>query len=126
MRISLLAVPVRFSNFIISSHCGTQLIATDININSTYNSLIHSNFTSCQITADKSAYWTPQLYYQREDVSKTIVKVPSKGTTIYYLVRKSSHHVVDLFVQLIITARVEATMKPSKPFRQDFPRSPEQ
>ena len=39
------------------------MFLSDININSTYESLQEAKCTSCSIQADKSAYWTPQLYY---------------------------------------------------------------
>jgi len=41
--------------------------------------------TSCEIQADKSAYWTPQLYYQHANGSFQDVK--SDGMAVYYLNR---------------------------------------
>lgn len=62
--------------------------ATDIDIDSTFESLQKSECTSCNIDSDKSAYWTPTLYYQRKDGS--IVEVPQEGVIIYYLGRGSN------------------------------------
>jgi Domain of unknown function (DUF1996)/WSC domain len=41
--------------------------------------------TSCGIQDDKSAYWTPQLYYRYRNGSYT--EVPNGGTVVYYLSR---------------------------------------
>ena len=58
---------------------------SDININSTYPSLQTSECTSCSIQADKSAYWTPQLYYLH--ASGIYEEVPNSGMAVYYLGR---------------------------------------
>ena len=57
----------------------------DININSTTDTLLASSCTSCQIQADKSAYWTPQFYFAHAD--GTFEEVFNEGMTIYYLGR---------------------------------------
>ena len=44
-----------------------------------------SNCTTCEIQADKSAYWTPQLYFSFTNGSFT--PVPNGGTVVYYLGR---------------------------------------
>lgn len=54
-------------------------------MNSTYNSLLNSECSSCEIQADKSAYWTPLLYYQYPNGS--FVDVPHGGAVAYYLSR---------------------------------------
>jgi hypothetical protein len=58
---------------------------SNFNINSTFASLAQSNCTSCQIQADKSAYWTPQLYYKY--ANGKYEEVPGHGMTVYYLGR---------------------------------------
>lgn len=57
----------------------------DFDPSSTYDTLQNANCTSCEIQADKSAYWTPQLYYQHFDGSFEEVIAP--GMTVYYLGR---------------------------------------
>ena len=57
----------------------------DIGPNSDYESLQSSNCTSCEIKKDKSAYWTPQLYYKHANGS--FEEVPNTGMTVYYLAR---------------------------------------
>ncbi|KAF2669402.1 WSC-domain-containing protein [Microthyrium microscopicum] len=48
-------------------------------------SLSNSACTSCVIQADKSAYWTPALYY--EYPNGTFMMVPHGGSIVYYLGR---------------------------------------
>jgi hypothetical protein len=45
----------------------------------------NSSCTSCEIQADKSGYWTPQLYYEHADGS--FEEVPNDGMVVYYLGR---------------------------------------
>lgn len=56
--------------------------ASNVNQASTYDSLLQSNCTSCEIQDDKSAYWTPLLYYQHSN--GTFEEVPHGGMTVYY------------------------------------------
>ncbi|OCT53578.1 hypothetical protein CLCR_09595 [Cladophialophora carrionii] len=57
----------------------------DVNENSDFNSLQSSNCSSCEVQADKSAYWTPQLYYAH--TNGTFEEVPNYGMTVYYVGR---------------------------------------
>lgn len=54
-------------------------------MNATYQSLLNSKCTSCELTADKSAYWTPQLYYWYPNGS--FYEVPHAGSVVYYIGR---------------------------------------
>jgi hypothetical protein len=38
-----------------------------------YNELIAGSCTSCQVSQDKSAYWTPALYFQSASGEFTLV-----------------------------------------------------
>ncbi|KAG6993847.1 hypothetical protein G7Y79_00050g085840 [Physcia stellaris] len=58
---------------------------SNIGPDSTYTSLQSANCTSCEIQADKSAYWTPTFYYQHANGS--FQEVPNGGMTVYYLGR---------------------------------------
>lgn len=48
-------------------------IATDFNMYTTASDLINSNCTSCEVTQDKSAYWTPALYFMYPDGTTELV-----------------------------------------------------
>ncbi|EMC97704.1 hypothetical protein BAUCODRAFT_463088 [Baudoinia panamericana UAMH 10762] len=57
----------------------------DIGVNSTYEDMVNSSCSSCEIHADKSAYWTPLLYYHYPNGS--FYEVPHFGSVVYYLGR---------------------------------------
>lgn len=46
----------------LSTHSHTIVGGSNIGIDSSYESMINSACTSCEIQADKSAYWAPILY----------------------------------------------------------------
>ncbi|KAL9624606.1 MAG: hypothetical protein Q9160_001271 [Pyrenula sp. 1 TL-2023] len=64
-----------------------QLIISFIafGVSSNYDSLSASSCTSCEVQKDKSAYWTPLLYYQHKDGS--FEPVTHGGMVVYYLGR---------------------------------------
>ena len=67
----------------ISGHVHKIAGGSEINPYSTFDSLLTSTCSSCQIQADKSAYWTPQLYYAHNNGS--FEEVPNEGMTVYYV-----------------------------------------
>ncbi|KAI9710821.1 MAG: hypothetical protein M1812_007370 [Candelaria pacifica] len=69
----------------ISPHVHKIVGASNINPNSTYDTLQTAGCTSCSIQADKSAYWAPQLYYNHPN--GTYEEVGNSGMTVYYLGR---------------------------------------
>ena len=69
----------------VSGHVHMLSGATNISPFSDAQSLQSANCTTCTVQADKSAYWTPQLYFQFTNGSFAIV--PNGGTIIYYLGR---------------------------------------
>ncbi|KAK4945184.1 hypothetical protein LTR10_015610 [Elasticomyces elasticus] len=69
----------------VAGHVHTIAGASNLNTTSTYESLQASFCTSCEIQADKSAYWTPQMYYRHRN--GTFEEVPHDGTVVYYLDR---------------------------------------
>ncbi|KAE9364689.1 hypothetical protein N431DRAFT_355117 [Stipitochalara longipes BDJ] len=48
---------------VISQHAHAIHGSSGFSIDSSYNDLISGSCTSCQVTQDKSAYWTPALYF---------------------------------------------------------------
>jgi hypothetical protein len=69
----------------IAGHSHTISGPINFNTTSTFESLQAAYCTSCGIQDDKSAYWTPQLYYRYKN--GTYTDVPNGGTVIYYLDR---------------------------------------
>jgi len=54
------------------------------NTDASYNDLIGGSCTSCQVTQDKSAYWTPALYF--EDGSGQFHLVDQVGGMLAYVI----------------------------------------
>jgi hypothetical protein len=69
----------------VSSHSHVLVGSANVGINATFDSLFQAQCTSCEIQDDKSAYWSPNLYYQFPNGS--FVLVPNGGHVIYYLGR---------------------------------------
>jgi hypothetical protein len=46
----------------LSSHSHAIVGGSNIGVDSSYESMINSACTSCEVQADKSAYWAPILY----------------------------------------------------------------
>lgn len=55
----------------------------DVNWYSDNTTLPASVCSSCEVQDDKSAYWTPQLYYVHSN--GTFEEVPNYGMTVYFL-----------------------------------------
>ncbi|KAL8903608.1 MAG: hypothetical protein Q9207_003810 [Kuettlingeria erythrocarpa] len=75
----------------LSPHAHIIAGAANIDQASTYDSLLQSNCTSCEIQDDKSAYWTPLLYYQHSNGS--FEEVAHGGMTVYYLGRGDDRNI---------------------------------
>lgn len=57
-----------------SIRCDTSTnILTDFGFNSTSQDLMASDCTSCEVTQDKSAYWTPSLHFLYPNGTSVIV-----------------------------------------------------
>ncbi|KAF2208353.1 hypothetical protein CERZMDRAFT_49511 [Cercospora zeae-maydis SCOH1-5] len=69
----------------IAGHTHSIMGGSNIGINATFDSLSNSECSSCEITADKSAYWSPTLFYQYPNGS--VLSVPNNGGVAYYLGR---------------------------------------
>ncbi|KIW95941.1 uncharacterized protein Z519_03007 [Cladophialophora bantiana CBS 173.52] len=69
----------------VSGHVHKFAGGSNVNQNSDFNSLQSSNCSSCEVQKDKSAYWTPQLYYAHANGS--FEEVPNYGMTVYYVGR---------------------------------------
>lgn len=75
----------------VSAHVHTVAGGNGFGFTENYRQARESECTSCPITADLSAYWTPKLYYHAENGS--FLSVPQAGDgdgvtggmTVYYL-----------------------------------------
>ncbi|KAF2198806.1 hypothetical protein GQ43DRAFT_143125 [Delitschia confertaspora ATCC 74209] len=69
---------------IVSSHAHTVHGGSNFGMDVTYDDLMDSDCTSCRVTQDKSAYWTPSLHFVH--ANGTVEVVPQVGGMLaYYL-----------------------------------------
>ncbi|PMD37148.1 hypothetical protein L207DRAFT_71340 [Hyaloscypha variabilis F] len=68
----------------ISQHAHAIHGSAGFGIDASYNDLIAGSCTSCQVTQDKSAYWTPALYFQNAAGEFQLVDQVG-GMLAYYL-----------------------------------------
>jgi hypothetical protein len=62
-----------------ANYCGLGF-----SIDASFDELIAGSCTSCQVTQDKSSYWTPALYFQ--DASGQISLVDQVGGMLAYVI----------------------------------------
>src|SRR5271170_6223648 len=58
-----------------------------------YNTLNASTCSTCQVSADNSAYWVPSLYYRSEDGSNFTSVQQNGGSLMYYLFRRDNENI---------------------------------
>ncbi|KAI2619508.1 WSC domain-containing protein [Hypomontagnella submonticulosa] len=80
---------------VVSAHVHKVSGASNFGLSNTYENLISSSCTSCEIQDDKSIYWTPQLYY--EYTNGSLLEVPNEGTVVYYLGRGENRSNIEPF-----------------------------
>ncbi|KAI0385705.1 WSC domain-containing protein [Hypomontagnella monticulosa] len=79
----------------VSAHVHKVSGASNFGLSNTYEDLISSSCTSCEVQDDKSIYWTPQLYY--EYTNGSFLEVPNGGTVVYYLGRGENRSNIEPF-----------------------------
>lgn len=79
----------------VSAHVHKVSGASNFGLSNTYENLIASQCTSCEVQDDKSIYWTPQLYYQH--TNGNLEEVPNGGTVVYYLGRGENRSNIEPF-----------------------------
>lgn len=79
----------------VAGHAHKVSGASNFYFSETFDDLAASQCTSCEIQADKSIYWTPQLYYQHGN--GTFQEVPNGGHVVYYLGRGDQRSSIEPF-----------------------------
>jgi hypothetical protein len=90
---------------------------TDVNQAATYDNLQLSTCSSCEIQDDKSAYWTPQLYFAHQNGS--VEEVPNFGMTIYYL-GLSQRNGLDIYSDCFFSLGRGGNSSNTRPFPPGF------
>ncbi|KAI2470832.1 hypothetical protein F4781DRAFT_159338 [Annulohypoxylon bovei var. microspora] len=71
----------------ISPHIHTVHGSSGFSLAATFDDLMGANCTSCAVTQDKSAYWTPALYFQDSSTQEFELVNQVGGMLAYYLLR---------------------------------------
>ncbi|KAI1258422.1 hypothetical protein F5Y18DRAFT_421401 [Xylariaceae sp. FL1019] len=72
---------------VVGTHSHTIQGSSGFSMSATYDDLVDGNCTSCAVTQDKSAYWTPGLYFL-DSATNEYTAVPQVGGMLaYYLQR---------------------------------------
>ncbi|EEU38288.1 uncharacterized protein NECHADRAFT_34566, partial [Fusarium vanettenii 77-13-4] len=79
----------------VAAHLHKVSGASNFGVSATYDDLQASRCSSCEVQDDKSAYWTPQLFYQHSNGSFQLV--PNGGTVVYYLGRGENRSNIEPF-----------------------------
>ncbi|KAI1370870.1 hypothetical protein F4677DRAFT_437149 [Hypoxylon crocopeplum] len=72
---------------VISPHIHTVHGSSGFSLSATYDQLMDGSCTSCAVKQDKSAYWTPALYFQDSDTHEFEIVPQIGGMLAYYLLR---------------------------------------
>ncbi|RSL39253.1 hypothetical protein CEP53_014198 [Fusarium sp. AF-6] len=79
----------------VAAHLHKVSGASNFGVSATYEDLQASRCSSCEVQDDKSAYWTPQLFFQHSNGSFQLV--PNGGTVVYYLGRGENRSNIEAF-----------------------------
>ncbi|KAI5867207.1 hypothetical protein GGS23DRAFT_166100 [Durotheca rogersii] len=72
---------------VVSPHIHAVHGSSGFALDATYNDLVAGSCTSCAVKQDKSAYWTPALYFQDAETQEFEVVPQVGGMLAYYLLR---------------------------------------
>ncbi|KAK6954145.1 hypothetical protein Daesc_004107 [Daldinia eschscholtzii] len=72
---------------VISPHIHTVHGSSGFSLSATYDELRQGSCSSCAVKQDKSAYWTPALYFQDSDTKQFEIVPQVGGMLAYYLLR---------------------------------------
>ncbi|KAF8267410.1 hypothetical protein EI94DRAFT_1700988 [Lactarius quietus] len=78
-----------------NSHAHTMMGSNAIGYNTQFQDLRNSHCTTCGVSADKSVYWVPEMYYQYKNGS--FQRVDHGGMEVYYLQRNGPNETVVAF-----------------------------
>ncbi|KAI0443901.1 hypothetical protein F4803DRAFT_287540 [Xylaria telfairii] len=107
----------------ISPHAHTVHGSSGFGISSTYDDLMNGDCTSCAVKQDKSAYWTPAMYFL-DSATGEFSPVPQVGGMLaYYLLRGDNVTAYPPGFQMIAGSNYRRDYTVGDPYSPDPPQS---
>ncbi|KAI1329065.1 hypothetical protein F5Y16DRAFT_367307 [Xylariaceae sp. FL0255] len=107
----------------ISSHAHTIQGSSGFGLSATYSDLTEGNCTSCAVNEDKSAYWTPALYFLDDDTQEFTLVPQVGGMLAYYLPRGDNVTAFPDGFQMIAGNNFRRNFTVGNPYVPDPPQS---
>ncbi|KAI8633215.1 hypothetical protein F5Y19DRAFT_294316 [Xylariaceae sp. FL1651] len=107
----------------ISSHAHTIHGSSGFGLGATYDTLIGGNCTSCAVTQDKSAYWTPAMYFLDSATGEFSLVPQVGGMLAYYLPRGDNVTAFPAGFQMIAGSNFRRDYTVGDPYSPDPPQS---
>ncbi|KAI0552153.1 hypothetical protein F4679DRAFT_571825 [Xylaria curta] len=107
----------------VSTHAHTSHGSSGFGISANYDDLINGDCTSCAVKQDKSAYWTPAMYFL-DSATNEFSPVPQVGGMLaYYLLRGDNVTAYPPGFQMIAGSNYRRDYTVGDPYSPDPPQS---
>ncbi|KAI1178417.1 hypothetical protein F4777DRAFT_575953 [Nemania sp. FL0916] len=107
----------------ISGHAHTVHGSSGFGLGATYDALVNGDCTSCAVKQDKSAYWTPAMYFL-DSATGEFSPVPQVGGMLaYYLIRGDNVTAYPPGFQMIAGSNYRRDYTVGDPYSPDPPQS---
>ncbi|KAI1822004.1 hypothetical protein F4861DRAFT_425193 [Xylaria intraflava] len=107
----------------IASHSHAAHGSSAFGISSTYEDLIKGDCTSCAVKQDKSAYWTPNVYFLDDETKEFSPVNEVGGMLAYYLVRGENVTAFPAGFQMVAGSNFRRDYTVGDPYVPDPPQS---
>ncbi|KAI0914224.1 hypothetical protein F4823DRAFT_395083 [Ustulina deusta] len=107
----------------VAGHAHTVQGSSGFGISATYDDLINGNCTSCAVKQDKSAYWTPAMYFLDSETGEFSPVPQVGGMLAYYLIRGDKVTAFPAGFQMLAGSNYRRDYTVGDPYSPDPPQS---
>ncbi|KAJ8128566.1 hypothetical protein O1611_g5067 [Lasiodiplodia mahajangana] len=107
----------------ISGHAHTVQGSSAFGMSATYDDLVNGDCTSCAVKQDKSAYWTPSMYFLDSDTGEFSPVPQVGGMLAYYLLRGDNVTAFPPGFQMVAGSNYRRDYTVGDPYSPDPPQS---
>ncbi|KAI1135198.1 hypothetical protein F5Y05DRAFT_184629 [Hypoxylon sp. FL0543] len=108
---------------VVSPHIHTVHGSSGFSLAATYDDLMGGSCTSCAVKQDKSAYWTPGVYFQDAETKEFDIVPQVGGMLAYYLLRGDNVTAFPPGFQMIAGSNYRRDYTVGDPYSPDPPQS---